>query len=161
MEQMNLWNPDKHPEDYIKNVGEFHYEPSVGEVFATWSMKTDSLDYLTKRVTILFRKFSKRPRSLSGLSPTTFEEGVAERGSIQVPCIHSRSLSTCSAEIRLKLLSVLDKNPDVMLHHLVDEYNVRSLIIDSNMVESNETRAFLIRKPKVDRSTENNPTPQP
>ncbi|KAM3181678.1 hypothetical protein ACTXT7_013899 [Hymenolepis weldensis] len=36
MEQMNLSKPDKDPEDYIKNVGEFHYEPSVGEIFTTW-----------------------------------------------------------------------------------------------------------------------------
>ncbi|VUZ44396.1 unnamed protein product [Hymenolepis diminuta] len=27
------------------------------------------------------------------------------------------------AEIRLNLMSVLDKNPDVMLYHLMDEYN--------------------------------------
>ncbi|VDL64253.1 unnamed protein product [Hymenolepis diminuta] len=27
-EQMNLSKPDKDSEDYIKNVGEFHYEPS-------------------------------------------------------------------------------------------------------------------------------------
>ncbi|KAM3182284.1 hypothetical protein ACTXT7_012704 [Hymenolepis weldensis] len=36
MGQMNLSKPDKDPEDYIKNVGEFHYEPSVGEIFTTW-----------------------------------------------------------------------------------------------------------------------------
>ncbi|VUZ51558.1 unnamed protein product [Hymenolepis diminuta] len=32
---MNLSKPDKNPEDYVKNVGEFHYESSVGEIFAT------------------------------------------------------------------------------------------------------------------------------
>ncbi|VUZ56321.1 unnamed protein product [Hymenolepis diminuta] len=36
MEQMNLSKPDKDQEDYIKNVGEFHYEPVVGETFTTW-----------------------------------------------------------------------------------------------------------------------------
>ncbi|KAM3175136.1 hypothetical protein ACTXT7_009115 [Hymenolepis weldensis] len=36
MEQMNLSKPDKDPEDSINNVGEFHYEPSVGEIFTTW-----------------------------------------------------------------------------------------------------------------------------
>ncbi|KAM3186211.1 hypothetical protein ACTXT7_004797 [Hymenolepis weldensis] len=36
MEQMNLSKPDKDPEDYIKNIGEFYYEPSVGEIFTTW-----------------------------------------------------------------------------------------------------------------------------
>ncbi|VDL61097.1 unnamed protein product [Hymenolepis diminuta] len=29
MEQTNLSKPDKDPEDYIKNVGEFRYEPSA------------------------------------------------------------------------------------------------------------------------------------
>ncbi|VUZ52589.1 unnamed protein product [Hymenolepis diminuta] len=44
------------------------------------------------------------------------------------------------AEIHLKLLSLLDKNLDIMLHHLVDEHNnFRSLIAYSNRVESNET----------------------
>ncbi|KAM3179796.1 hypothetical protein ACTXT7_017578, partial [Hymenolepis weldensis] len=65
--------------------------------------------------------------------------------------------SPCYAEIRQKLLPLLDKNPDIMLHHLVDEYNnFRSLITDSILVESNETR-----KPEIDRLPENNPTPQP
>ncbi|KAM3181765.1 hypothetical protein ACTXT7_013725 [Hymenolepis weldensis] len=35
MKQMNLSKTDKDSEDYIKNVGKLHYEPSVGEVFAT------------------------------------------------------------------------------------------------------------------------------
>ncbi|VDL35645.1 unnamed protein product [Hymenolepis diminuta] len=34
-EQMNLSKPNKDSEDYAKNVGEFHYEPSVGELFMT------------------------------------------------------------------------------------------------------------------------------
>ncbi|KAM3177521.1 hypothetical protein ACTXT7_004393 [Hymenolepis weldensis] len=33
MEQMNLSKPDKDSEDYIDNVGEFRYKPSVGKVF--------------------------------------------------------------------------------------------------------------------------------
>ncbi|KAM3181594.1 hypothetical protein ACTXT7_014065 [Hymenolepis weldensis] len=36
IEQMDLSKPDKDHEDYIKNVDEFHYEPSVGEIFTTW-----------------------------------------------------------------------------------------------------------------------------
>ncbi|VUZ55262.1 unnamed protein product [Hymenolepis diminuta] len=65
-------------------------------------------------------------------------------------------------EICLKLSSVLDKDVDFMLHNLVDEYEkFRSFIVDSNMVESNETRACLIKKPEIDRSPGNNPTPQP
>ncbi|VDL64862.1 unnamed protein product [Hymenolepis diminuta] len=36
MEQMNLSKPDKDPEAFIKNIGEFRYEPSVGEIFTTW-----------------------------------------------------------------------------------------------------------------------------
>ncbi|VUZ57634.1 unnamed protein product, partial [Hymenolepis diminuta] len=64
--------------------------------------------------------------------------------------------------LRLKLLSILDKNPDVMLHNVLDEYtNLRSLIADSNMVESSELQAYLIKKPEIDLSTENNPMLQP
>ncbi|VUZ46663.1 unnamed protein product [Hymenolepis diminuta] len=60
MGQLKLSKPDRAPENYIKNVGEFHHESS-------------------------------------GLRPA------------------------CYAEILLKLLSVLDKNPDVIQHNLVDE----------------------------------------
>ncbi|KAM3180538.1 hypothetical protein ACTXT7_016083 [Hymenolepis weldensis] len=35
MEKMNLSIPDEDPEDYIKNIGESHYEPSVDEIFTT------------------------------------------------------------------------------------------------------------------------------
>ncbi|KAM3176797.1 hypothetical protein ACTXT7_005813 [Hymenolepis weldensis] len=35
MEQMNLSKPDKDPGNYIKDIGEFYYEPSVGEIFET------------------------------------------------------------------------------------------------------------------------------
>ncbi|VUZ43865.1 unnamed protein product [Hymenolepis diminuta] len=41
MEQMNLSKPDKDPEDYSKNFGEFHYEPSVGETFTTCKSDCD------------------------------------------------------------------------------------------------------------------------
>ncbi|KAM3173408.1 hypothetical protein ACTXT7_012568 [Hymenolepis weldensis] len=36
MKQMNLSKPEKDLEDYVKNFGEFHYEPSTGELFGTW-----------------------------------------------------------------------------------------------------------------------------
>ncbi|VUZ45150.1 unnamed protein product, partial [Hymenolepis diminuta] len=36
MKQMNLSKPDTDPEDFIENVGEFHYERYVGEIFTTW-----------------------------------------------------------------------------------------------------------------------------
>lgn len=50
------------------------------------------------------------------------------------------------AEICLKLLSLLDKNPDITLHHLADDYNTfRSLIAHSKMFESYETRACHVR----------------
>ncbi|VUZ49765.1 unnamed protein product [Hymenolepis diminuta] len=35
MEQMSPSKPDTDPEAFIKNVGEFHYEPSVGEIPTT------------------------------------------------------------------------------------------------------------------------------
>ncbi|VUZ55309.1 unnamed protein product, partial [Hymenolepis diminuta] len=64
--------------------------------------------------------------------------------------------SPCYAENRLKLLPLLDKNPNILLPHLVDEYNnIRSLIADSNMIESNETRARRIKKPEIDQLSEN------
>ncbi|KAM3180982.1 hypothetical protein ACTXT7_015242 [Hymenolepis weldensis] len=120
-EQMNLSKPDKGPEDYIKNVGEFHYEPSVGEIFTTWYARNRDVYEnrmaglaIETRTNMLLWKFSK------------------------------------------------NNNPDIMLHHPTDEYNnFRSVISDSNMVESNETQAYQIRKPEIDRSPENNPTPQP
>ncbi|VDL57046.1 unnamed protein product [Hymenolepis diminuta] len=66
MEQMNLSKPDKDPEDYSKNFGEFHYEPSVGETFTTWC--AGNRDVYENRmaglsnetmITMLLRKFSK------------------------------------------------------------------------------------------------------
>ncbi|VUZ56015.1 unnamed protein product [Hymenolepis diminuta] len=54
------------------------------------------------------------------------------------------------------------KNPDVILHNLLDECNnFRSLIADPNMIENNETRSCLKKKPEIDRSTENSQMPQP
>ncbi|VDL65002.1 unnamed protein product [Hymenolepis diminuta] len=48
------------------------------------------------------------------------------------------------AEIQLKLFSLLDENPDIMLHHLADNDNkFRSLIAHLNMVENKETRAYM------------------
>ncbi|KAM3173999.1 hypothetical protein ACTXT7_011428 [Hymenolepis weldensis] len=52
----------------------------------------------------------------------------------------------------------LSKNPDVVLHNLVDECNkFQSLIAKSNTVKSNETRAYIIKKSEIGRPTENNP----
>ncbi|KAM3176426.1 hypothetical protein ACTXT7_006549 [Hymenolepis weldensis] len=123
MEQMNSSIPDKDPKDYVKNVGEFHYKHSVGGVFATWYAR--NRDVCENR--------------MAELSDKTSHYGVL--GGLRSPCY---------AEIRLKLLSVLNKNPDVMLYHLVDEYNnPQSLIADSNMVKSNETQTRLIKKPEI------------
>ncbi|VUZ52990.1 unnamed protein product [Hymenolepis diminuta] len=70
--------------------------------------------------------------------------------------------SPCYAEICLELLSLLDKNLDIMSHHLVSAYNkFGSLIANSNIVESNETRACQIKKPEIDRLPETDPIPQP
>ncbi|VUZ48827.1 unnamed protein product [Hymenolepis diminuta] len=180
---MNLSKPDKDPEDFIKNIGEFHYEPSVGEIFTTWYARyQDIYENRTAglpnemRITMLLRKFSKNDHDLYlayllPLSPKdfTYEETIEKRfkcldlairegedihmyaatvnrmcnafsyGSLkedQFRCLlFIQGLrSPCNAEIRLKLLSLLDKNPDIMVHHLADEYNYfRSLIADSNM----------------------------
>ncbi|VUZ40299.1 unnamed protein product [Hymenolepis diminuta] len=49
-----------------------------------------------------------------------------------------------------------------MLHHLVDEYinNIRSLIAHWNKVESNETRAYQMKNPEINPSSQNNTRPQ-
>ncbi|KAM3176329.1 hypothetical protein ACTXT7_006745, partial [Hymenolepis weldensis] len=51
----------------------------------------------------------------------------------------------------------LDKNPDVMLYNLMDEYNFQRQIADSNLAE---TLACLIKKSEIDRLAENNPAAQ-
>ncbi|KAM3176567.1 hypothetical protein ACTXT7_006268 [Hymenolepis weldensis] len=62
----------------------------------------------------------------------------------------------------LVFIQGLHNNPDIMLHNLVDEYNnPQRLIVDSNMDKRNGTQACLIKKPEIDRSTENNPMTQP
>ncbi|VDL18892.1 unnamed protein product [Hymenolepis diminuta] len=71
MEQMNLSKPDKDPEAFIKNVGEFHYEPSVGEIFTTWYARYQDI-YENgmaglpneMRINMLLRKFSKNDHDL-------------------------------------------------------------------------------------------------
>ncbi|VUZ42753.1 unnamed protein product [Hymenolepis diminuta] len=162
MEQMNLSKPDRNPEDCIKNVGEFHDEPSVGEIFTT--CRSDHDLYLVYPLPL-------SPKDL------TFEETIEKREKVfddnrhficlnlaihEGKDIHKYEIvglrSPCYAGISLKL-SLLDKNPDIKLHHLLDAYNnFRSLITDSNMIESNETRARQIKKRETDRSTENKPS---
>ncbi|VUZ54269.1 unnamed protein product [Hymenolepis diminuta] len=63
---MNLSKPNKNNNDYVKNVGEFQYEPTAGEVFATWHARNrdaygNRMAGLPdeKRVTMLFPKFNK------------------------------------------------------------------------------------------------------
>ncbi|VUZ42851.1 unnamed protein product [Hymenolepis diminuta] len=165
MEQMNLTKPDTDPKAFIKNVGEFHYEPSVGEIFTT--CKNDHDIYLTYLLPLSPKDF-------------TYEETIEKCGKVfghntslfnrRFKCLNLAIRkgedfqkyapiglrSPCNAEIRLKLLSLLDKNPDIMLHHLVDEYNnFQSPIADSNMVESSETRAYQIKKPEINRVSKN------
>ncbi|VUZ52730.1 unnamed protein product [Hymenolepis diminuta] len=164
-EQMNLSKPDKDSEDYIKNVGEFHYEPSVGEIFTKW--------YARNRDIYESRMPGKSDRDLYldyllPLSPKdlTFEEMIEKCEKVfgdSTSLFNNLwfSFAVC-AEILLKLLPLLDKNSDIILHHLVDEYNsFRSLIDDTNMVESNETHPCRIKKPEIDRLPENNLAPQP
>lgn len=68
---MNLWKLHKGPEDYFKKIDEFHYEPSVGEIFVTWYARSQNvyenqtaglLDEI--RITMLFQKFNKNDRDL-------------------------------------------------------------------------------------------------
>ncbi|VDL65087.1 unnamed protein product, partial [Hymenolepis diminuta] len=96
MEQMNLSKPDKDPEAFIKNIGEFRYEPSVGEIFTTWYARY--LDIYENRVpglpnemriNMLLRKFSKNGHDLYlayllPLSPKdfTYEETIEKCGKV-------------------------------------------------------------------------------
>ncbi|VUZ44289.1 unnamed protein product [Hymenolepis diminuta] len=167
VEQMNLSKPAKDREDYIKSVSEFHYEPSASETFTT--CKSDHDLYLAYRLPlspkdlifaetiekcekVFFDDTSLCNRRFRCLSLPIREGGDIHKYTGIDLC------SPCYAEIRLKLWSPLDKNPDIMLYYLVDEYNnFRSLVADSNMVESNETRACQINNPEFDQSPENNP----
>ncbi|VUZ50490.1 unnamed protein product [Hymenolepis diminuta] len=71
VEQMNLSKPDKDPEDYIKNIGEFQYEPSVGEIFTAWYTRNRDV-YENRmaglpnetRINMLLQKFSKSDHDL-------------------------------------------------------------------------------------------------
>ncbi|VUZ49428.1 unnamed protein product, partial [Hymenolepis diminuta] len=71
MKQMNLSKPDTDPEAFIENVGEFHYEPSVGEIFTTWYARyQDIYEYRMAglpnemRINMLLWKFSKNDHDL-------------------------------------------------------------------------------------------------
>ncbi|VUZ45287.1 unnamed protein product, partial [Hymenolepis diminuta] len=71
MEQMNLSKPDTDPVAFIKNVGEFYCEPSVGEIFTTWYARYHDI-YENRmaglpnemRINMLLRKFSKNDHDL-------------------------------------------------------------------------------------------------
>ncbi|VUZ50529.1 unnamed protein product [Hymenolepis diminuta] len=95
MEQMNLSKPNKDKEAFIKNVGEFHYELSVGGISTTWYAHYQDI-YENRmagllnevRINMLLRKFSKNDHDLYlayllPLSPKdfTYEETIesAER----------------------------------------------------------------------------------
>ncbi|VDL60206.1 unnamed protein product [Hymenolepis diminuta] len=208
MEQMNLSETDKEPEDYVMNIGEFHYELFVGEIFTIWYARNRDVceNRMARlpdetRIDILLWKFSQSDHDLylAYLPPLSAKdltfEGTVEKCKVfgdntflfdrRLKClnlvirkvkdtykyteivnrmcnafsygslkedlfrrfvfIHGLR-SACHEGIRLKLLSLLDKNLDLMLHHLVDKYNnFRSLIADSNAVGSNETQACLER----------------
>ncbi|VUZ43205.1 unnamed protein product [Hymenolepis diminuta] len=68
---MNLSKPDKGSENYIENVCEFHYEPSVSEIFTTWYARNRDI-YENRmaglpnetRVNMLLWKFSKSDHDL-------------------------------------------------------------------------------------------------
>ncbi|VUZ49627.1 unnamed protein product [Hymenolepis diminuta] len=84
-------------------------------------------------------------RKYTGISnrmSNAFSYGWLKEGQFRYLVFIQGLRSPCYAEIRLKKFSLLDKNPDITpRHHPAHEYNnFRSLIVGSNMVESNETR---------------------
>ncbi|VUZ42554.1 unnamed protein product [Hymenolepis diminuta] len=199
IEQMNLSKSDRYPEGYVKNVGGFHYEPPVGEVFATWYARNRDVHVNRMaglpnetKINMLLRKFNESDHDLYlacllSLSPKdlTFEETIEKCGkvfdddtSLFNRCFKCPNLPIREGEDARKYTTLVNRicnafsygslkedqfrDPDVMSHHLVDEYNnFRSLIADSNMVEGDETRACQIKKPEIDRSPESNSIPKP
>ncbi|VDL64136.1 unnamed protein product [Hymenolepis diminuta] len=96
IEQMNLSKSDRYPEGYVKNVGGFHYEPPVGEVFATWYARNRDVHVNRMaglpnetKINMLLRKFNESDHDLYlacllSLSPKdlTFEETIEKCGKV-------------------------------------------------------------------------------
>ncbi|VUZ57322.1 unnamed protein product [Hymenolepis diminuta] len=112
-----------------------------------------------RRINKLFGKFSKReqdlnldchlPRSPKDLTCVTIASILVMRKGEDIHKYTAFGLrSPLYAEIHMKLLSLLDENPDIMLHHLGDDNNnVQSLITLLKMVENSETGACHIKEP--------------
>ncbi|VDL40615.1 unnamed protein product [Hymenolepis diminuta] len=116
LEQMSLSKPDKDSEDHIKNVGEFHYELSVGGIFTTWYAR--NRDFYENRMAelpnetsihMLLRKFSKSDQYLYlayvlPLSPEdlAFEETIekCEKGLGDNTSLFSRRFKCLNLAVR-------------------------------------------------------------
>ncbi|KAM3187557.1 hypothetical protein ACTXT7_002058 [Hymenolepis weldensis] len=135
MEQMNLSKPEEDSEDYFKSIG----------------LRDET------RVTVLFRKFNKSDHDLNqayllplSSKDLTFEETTQmcevfdDNTFFSIGVIKCLNLAVREDE---DIHKYKDKNPDVMLHKLVDEYNnFRSLTAYLSMIENRETGACLIKK---------------
>ncbi|VUZ51398.1 unnamed protein product [Hymenolepis diminuta] len=156
---MNFSEPNKDSEDYVKNVGEFHYELSVDK--ASVPCYARNRDVYKDRMTGLTDEkmtFAKEIHKCEGYGDNTSHFNKCymclNLATYEGKDIHKYTgisrHSSCYAEFSLKLLSVLGKNPDVVLHNLVDKCNnFRSLIGNSNTVKSNETRSIIIKKSEI------------
>ncbi|VUZ54298.1 unnamed protein product [Hymenolepis diminuta] len=131
LEQMSLSKPDKDSEDHIKNVGEFHYELSVGGIFTT--CKSDQYLYLAYVLPLspedlAFEETIEKCEKGLGDNTSLFSRrfkclnlAVREGKDIHKYTAVVNRMNNTFSEICLKLLSLLDKNPGIMLHHLPDE----------------------------------------
>ncbi|VUZ48346.1 unnamed protein product [Hymenolepis diminuta] len=177
MEQMNLSETDKEPEDYVMNIGNrdvcenrmarlpdetridillWKFSQSDHDLYlaylpplsakdltfeGTVEKRLKCLNLVIRKVKDTYKYTEIVNRMCNAFSYGSLKEDLFRR----FVFIHGLR-SACHEGIRLKLLSLLDKNLDLMLHHLVDKYNnFRSLIADSNAVGSNETQACLER----------------
>ncbi|VUZ53458.1 unnamed protein product [Hymenolepis diminuta] len=120
---MNLSKLDKDLEDCIKNVSEFHYEPSVGEVFTTLYARNrdihkNRMPFSPKDLT--FEETIEKCEKVFGDNTSLFNksfkgQNLAIREGKDIHKYTAAGLhSPCYREIRLKLLSLLHKSPDII-----------------------------------------------
>ncbi|VUZ44349.1 unnamed protein product, partial [Hymenolepis diminuta] len=120
-------------EDYIKNVGEFHYEPSVGDILTTrcacnrdiYENRMAGLPNETK-INMLLRKFSKSDHDLYlayllPLSPKdlTFEETM-EKSDRHFECLN---LAIREGEDIHKYAPVMNRMCNAFLQHTYPNNN--------------------------------------
>ena len=229
LNQLKVSNSYKDPEELLKNVSVFRYEPSSGDTFLEWFNRytdifQDKMSNLTDetRIRLLLRKFGpqehsqylryvlpkdpteytyvhtlEKPKTYFGRSSSLFNDrfkcltmSIQEYEEIdhyigQINEAVSRfafgSLNeeqfrclifilglrpSKYAEIRPRLLMLLDKDPQIQIYDLANEYkNYKSLIADSKLIENRATEQVEVNQSrssaKVQYSRTSNTNRQP